>query len=456
MSTHRSLLLVVALASLGLGLVACSPSSEAPNASTVTSSDWYTGRVIYEINLPEFSPDGTLDGAIAGLDRLQGLGLEVVVLDPIHPRGGVSPTDTFTAHPYSVQDHLGVAAEIGGPAAFDRFLAAAHDRGIRVVLDMVLNHGAVDHVMMVDHPEYFARDAEGNLTRKIPTWRSIVDFAHDDPAVRGYHEQILKTWQARGVDGFRFLHANLQDHEYWRAVLGGMKRSHPEVYLLADAKNPALLEAGFDGIYKPQFFEASTFAIIDDMAQPGLQDDIWYAAVDTVYSIGARGTIFLEDRFLQRSAETFRWPLGQGYAAALMTLPGTPKLYNGQEWGVTTLPDLVQNAPLDPAAADAGWSALYEDLLALRTTVEALRIGEPRRLPAEKRELLVFTRETADETILVAVNFTDTGPEFDLPEDMARQNWREWTAGKFETEARPLSGKIRVEPCGYRVWSLDR
>ncbi|MBD3222008.1 hypothetical protein GF314_12285 [bacterium] len=456
MTAHRPMILLAAIGLVSIGLVACGTGPDDRAGNGPVSPEWFAGRVQYEVNVPEFSEDGTLDGVIPRLEGLDELGLEVLVLDPIHPRGGVSPADTFPAHPYSVMDHLAVAEDLGGLPAFERLVDAAHARGMRVVLDMVLNHGAIDHVAIVEHPEWFARDEAGEPTRTVDDWRTVADFVHQDPAVRAFHQQVLKTWLARGVDGFRFLHANLMSDDYWREILDGVRRSHPEAYLIADVKNPKFLDLGFDGIYKPQFFEASTFGILDDMAQLGLRDDIWYGAIDTVYGIGLRGTIFLEDRFLARATETFPWPLGKGYATVLLTIPGTPKLYNGQEWGISAQPRLTRGARLAPEQGHEGWAAHYRDLLRLRTGSEALRIGEARWIEAEERELMVYTREIPGETILVAANLTDTGPEFTLPDDLATARWHEWTDGAFADEAAVLEGEIRVGPCDYRAWRLAR
>ena len=456
MIEHRPTLLLATVIAVAIGLAACGDDPDETAGAAPNSPEWYAGRVQYEINVPEFSSDGTLDGVIPRLDALGALGLEVLVLDPVHPRGGLSPTDTFPAHPYSVADHLTVADDLGGMPAFARLVDAAHARGMRIVLDMVLNHGAIDHVAIVDHPEWFARDDGGALTRKIDAWRAVADFVHDDPGVRAFHRQVLQTWLARGVDGFRFLHANLMPDDYWQEILDGVRRSHPEAYLVADAKNPKFLDLGFDGIYKPQFFEAATFGILDDMAQLDLRDDIWYGAVDTVYGIGHRGTIFLEDRFLVRAAETFPWPRGKGYVAVMLTISGTPKLYSGQEWGLAARPRLIRARPLDPAQGHEGWAAHYRDLLRLRTGSEALRIGEARWIEAEERELMVYTRAAPGETILVAANLTNTAPRFTLPEDLAAARWHEWDGGAFAAKATSLGGEIQVEPCDFRAWRRAR
>lgn len=448
-TVRLAILVIIAL------LVGCSSQESAPSADTAaTDRDWYAGRVLYEINVPELGADGTLDGVIAQLDRLQDLGVQVLVVNPIHPRGANPDDPEAPSHPYAVADHLAVDEDLGGAPAFARFCAAARARGMRVILDMVLNHGAVDHVERSVHPDWFA-GADGGAERRITAWRTVVDFAHGDPAVLAYQETVLRTWLERGVDGFRCLHANLLPAASWQTLIGNLRRDHPALYLLADAIDPALLDLGFDGVYRPQLVQQAGFAYLDDMAQPGLQDDLWYGAVDTTINLGIRGTTFLEDRFGERAAVAFAWPRGRGFAAALLTLPGTPKLYNGQEWGCTERPRLATATPL-PADRDENWSRTYEDLLRLRTSSEALRIGEVRRIPVTERELLVFTRRTPDEHLLVAINLTDTAPVFPVPDDLAGLAWQEWREGRFAGDGQSIEGEQRVEPCGYRVWRASR
>jgi glycosidase len=278
-----------------------------------------------------------------------------------------------------------------------------------------------------------------------------VDFDHDHAGARDYLHRVLRTWARRGVDGFRCLHANLQDGDFWTGALAAARGVRPGLVFVADSKDPRHLAEGFDAVARPQFLETSSFAFLDDVAQLALNDGMWLAVVDTVFDTAGRGVIFLEDRFTRRATEAFPWPRGAGYAAALLTLPGHPQLYNGQEWGCRQQARLAGPSPLDRTVRHAGWEALYRDLLRLRAASEAVRRGESRRVPASNREILVYVRELPQETVLVAVNLSGSGPQFALPDDLAARRWRPWRDGAFG-EPRALAGPVDLEPFGWRAW----
>lgn len=443
---------VLAITALGI-LASCDQTSDSTESGP--DRDWYAGQVLYQINIPEFSAAGTLDAAIAHLDELRDLGIGVVVLNPIHPAGGAVP-DSIPAHPYAVRDHLAVDPSIGDVESFERFTAAAHARGLRVLLDMVLNHGAIDHVAMADHPDWFARDAEGRPTRKVASWRTVADFDHQHPGLQGYLRQVLATWVERGSDGFRCLHANLQGTEFWAESLVAARQLRPELYIVADSRDPRHFAEGFDAILRPDYLEASSFAHMDDFGQRGLEADLWFAVVDTVSNTTGRGMNFLEDRFSQRAVESFPWPRGTGYVVGLLTLPGHPMLYNGQEWGCAQLPRLYDAVPLDRHARDERWEPLYRDLLALRAASAAIRTGDARQLTSPDRGLLAFTRETGAEMVLVLANCSDYRPEVELPPALASREWQRWQGQEFAARSESLGARVAVDPCQWQAWRAVR
>jgi glycosidase len=450
MNSRRFALLATSPALAVLVLLA-SCSQPADHVDPRPDRGWYTGQVLYQITIAEFSEAGTFDGAIPHLGELRDLGISVVVLNPIHPAGG-AVADSVPAHPYAVRDHLAVDPALGDVAAFERFVEAAHASGLRVLLDMVLNHGATDHVAAAEHPDWFTRDDQGQPVRKVAAWRTVADLDQQHPDVQDYLDLVLATWIERGVDGFRCLHANLQDGEFWTATLAAARQSHPGLYVVADSRDPRHLDEGFDAILRPDYLEASAFAHMDDFGQRGLEGDLWFAVVDTVLQTTGRGMNFLEDRFSRRAVESFPWPKGAGYVAALLTLPGHPLLYNGQEWGCAQPPRLFDAVPLDRDTRDQRWEPLYRDLLALRAASVAIRTGDARRLISPDRGLLAFTREANDELVLVLANCSDHRPEVTLPPALASRQWQRWQGDGFATQPVSLGPLVAVDPCQWQAW----
>jgi alpha-amylase len=307
-------------------------------------------------------------------------------------------------------------------------------------------------VAIADHPDWFTRDGQGQLTRKVAAWRTVADFDQQHPGVQQYLRQVLATWIDRGVDGFRCLHANLQDTAFWTEALARARQLRPELYIVADSRDPRHFAEGFDAILRPDYLEASSFAHMDDFGQRGLETDLWFAVVDTVSNTTGRGMNFLEDRFSRRATESFPWPKGAGYVAGLLTLPGHPMLYNGQEWGCAQPPRLFDAVPLDRDTRDERWEPLYRDLLALRATSAAIRTGDARQLTSPDRGLLAFVRETDTELVLVLANCSDYRPEVELLPALASRQWQRWQGQEFATGYESLGPRVTVDPCQWQAW----
>ncbi len=417
--------------------------------------DWFMGQTLYELHLRAFSSSGDLDGATQELDRLSDLGVANLVLAPIFPTGEPERPGEL-GNLYAVRDHEAVADEFGDLAALQRFVAAAHERGLGVLLDVVLPVAAVNHVQMDEHANWFRRDATGALTRKMPRWSGIADFDFDNAEVREYLEGTLKHWvRESGVDGFRCALATLAPDDFWQALILNLHEAHPDVVFVAESADPRSLELGFLAIYASGLKERIDECRMEDMAEPGLTEELWLALSATADLSGPNQTtvIYLEDHFSPRSSTLYRWPYVRGYAAFLMTVPGTPQLLMGQE-----IADRSPATPSEPwsvawAEGNPDYLDLYTDVTRLRGSSAVLRRGSLERIHAEHPDVLVYTRSLDGEMMLCAVNLSDLRPTFRLPPDLAARPWHEWREGQFHPVAEAsMQGELTVDPTGYRVW----
>ncbi len=449
MNRRRPLLAAALLALLLVAATSCSRPEPTASEPSTTS---LVGEVLYQLTVAEFSPQGTLAAVIPHLDTLRDDGVRVLVLNPIHPAGGVLD-DQGRPHPYAVTDHLAIDPALGSDADFTRLLEAAHARGMRILVDMVLNHGAVDHVEITRHPAWFVHDADGRPTRRVTAWRNVVDFDHGNPDVCRYLDLVLESWARRGCDGLRFLHANLQHGDFWQERLARLRAAFPDLYLIADSHDPRHLDQGFDAVVNPGFLGAARFAFVDDVAQHGLAASMWHAVADTARGGLGRDIFFLEDRFSRRTAELFPWPRGAGYVACLLTLPGHPLLYNGQEWGCAQPASLQGAVPLDRATGHAEWEPHYRSLLRLRASSEAVRLGQAAHIPTLRQDMLAYLRRHGAETVLVAVNLTNDAPRFALPDSLRDRRWQPWVRDRFGAPV-SLPSEVQLEPCDWQAWRL--
>ena len=160
---------------------------------------WVQDAVAYEVNIRQYTPEGTFNAFRPELKRLQEMGVDVLWIMPIHPIGEKARSGQLGSY-YAVRDYKAVNPEFGSPEDFKALVDEAHKLGMYVILDWVANHTAPDHPWVDAHPEWYTRDDAGNLVPPVPEWADVVDLdfaqrplwdamidamAHWGPRVRG-------------------------------------------------------------------------------------------------------------------------------------------------------------------------------------------------------------------------------------------------------------------------------
>lgn len=133
----------------------------------------YRHLVIYEIYVRNHGPNGTFADVEADLPRLKSMGVDVVWFMPIHPIGRVQRKGSLGS-PYAISDYTQINPEYGSKADFARLVETAHSLGLKVMIDVVYNHTAVDSVLVREHPEWFHQDEQGRPFTTVPDRKSVV------------------------------------------------------------------------------------------------------------------------------------------------------------------------------------------------------------------------------------------------------------------------------------------
>lgn len=397
------------------------------------SPAWIRDAVLYQLNLRHFTPEGTLAAAGARLPRLRDLGIDVVWLMPVHPIGEVNRKGALGS-PYAVRDHRAVNPEFGTLDDLLAFVARAHALGLRVLLDWVANHTAWDHVLVHEHPEWYARDWKGDF-RPTPwwDWSDVIDLDYGVEGPADWMIDAMVYWvREADVDGFRCDVAGFVPTPVWERARRELEAVKP-VVLLAEWEDRELHRAAFDASYAWSWYEA-----VRDIAR-GRADVTalfrYYSGHQRAYPRHALRMTHVENHDRNAWDGSQFEVFGDALEAAVVLSvvgEGIPLLHNGQEAGNPRRLAFFERDPIAWRPHPLG--ELYRDLFALKHRTRALwngAHGAPMvRVPndAEPR-VLSFVRRGARDAVLALFNLSPEPVRVGFGEGPHRGSWERVLAG---------------------------
>ena len=368
--------------------------------------------VLYEMNVRQLTPEGTLRAATSKLPFLKDLGVDAVWLMPVYPIGEAGRKGSLGSY-YSIRDYCAVNPELGTMADFDAFVAEAHRLGMRVLLDWVANHTARDARWVTERPaDWYERDAAGEPV--VPNgWDDTAKLNYANRAVWQGQIDAMRFWLAEhGVDGFRCDMAMLVPTAFWQEAAAQLREVKHNLFMLAEAEQADLFDRAFDACYAWEFHH-----IVNDIAQGRRR--VWdlrnylYADRDR-YPRSAMRLMFTSnhDENSWNGSEFRRLGDAAGIMAALtFVLPQSmPLVYTGQEFGYDHSFAFFDRDPMvDPRPGR--FTELYRLLCLLKHRNRALQAGERGGSFVEiennaKDCLMTFVREVEGNRVLCVMNLS--------------------------------------------------
>jgi cyclomaltodextrinase / maltogenic alpha-amylase / neopullulanase len=358
------------------------------------------------------------------LDHIVGLGANALQLGPVF--------DSET-HGYDTRDHFRIDPRLGDEDDLRHLIAAAHDHGVKVVLDGVFNH------VGRSFPRFIAAEAgdeeaarwfrpEGDGWADFEGHGALVLLDHDSSEVRDHVIAVMRHWLDLGIDGWRLDVAYAVPAPFWRAVADAVHESHPHAWLMGEVIHGDYVrfveESGLDSVTQYELWKAIWSSLND--ANPfelawslGRQRDMVASFLPTVF-IGNHDTT--------RIASSLTDPRHLPHAlVVLLTAGGIPAIYAGDEEGFTGVKedraggdDAVRPPfPDDPS----GLSPLGEPILRLHQRLISLRRRKPWLVDGVYEQVrldddaLVYrmTARSGDDSILVALNMSERAIEVEVP-----------------------------------------
>ena len=427
------------------------------------SDDWVKDAIIYEIFPRSYSKNGTFKEIEEDIPRLKELGVNVIWLMPIHPIGEVKRKGKYGS-PYSIKDYYAINPEYGTAEDFKSLVETAHKNGIKVIIDLVINHTAWDNKLIFEHPEWYVKNENGEIISPNSDWTDVADLNYDNQELRKYMIEMMKYWVREfDIDGYRCDVAELVPTDFWEEAREELEKIKP-VLMLAEGSLPEQHIKAFDLTYSWNVYDALS-RIIRKGHLPSVLDNV-LESERYKFPKGSLRLRFNENHDKPRAVKFFGEDGALVSALIVNTIPGVPLIYNGQEYGDTTGLSLFEKVTMSrDTVSERGrrFYSFYKKLLNFRKNSLALKRGEMIRAKTlNDDKVYAFWRKFKDETVLVVANLSTWGVTTKLEiDDVLKKKIKNgkvrfydvFEEKTFEIDADKFVN-FKLEPFGFKLINL--
>ncbi len=412
------------------------------NDAAEVSQDKYNS-VVYELNIRQATPEGTFAAAERYLPELKKMGVDIVWLMPIHPIGVDGRKGSLGSY-YSISDYEAVNPEFGDIESFDRFVAAAHDLGLKVIIDWVANHTSRDAKWWKEgRKDWYVLDEESGLPIVQYDWTDIAKLDYANADMREAMTSAMLFWIGRGVDGFRCDVAYEVPIDFWQQAFARIREAAPDVYLLAEGEKTFLHDSAFDTTYGWDLHHLMNAIARGEKSAADLRA---YVESDAAaYPAPAMRLMFTSNHDENSWSGSEFERMGDAaatFAALTFVLPqGQPLIYTGQEIGLDRRLEFFEKDTVDGLTdpqCGAGWRELYTDLCRLRHTNAALSAGEDIApmvyMEGAPEDVMAFTREKDGRAVFCLFNLS-AEPQTVVVTDSVAGGYKTLTGGEYALTA---------------------
>jgi glycosidase len=427
------------------------PLPQPPTQSEVKHPDWSKNTVIYEVNIRQFSKEGTFKGFARDLPRLKAMGVDAIWLMPVNPIGIKNRKGPLGSY-YSVRDYMTINPEFGTMEDFKALVSAVHAQGMKIILDWVPNHTSWDNALTKTNPEYFMHDSLGKFV-SVFDWTDVVRLDYTNPALRNYMIRTLKWWlKETDIDGFRCDVAHMIPVDFWdqcRVALDSVK----PIWFVAEADQPFLHQKAFDVSYDWKFHHIMNEIAQGKMPASAVKDH--FAWVDTTYPGGSYLMQFTSNHDENSWNGTEFERMGEGarsFAVLSATVNDMLLIYNGQESAFNRRLKFFEKDSI--SWGDYTLTDFYKKLIDLKKRNKALWNGsEGARMQfistGQDSSALAFIRIKDDNKVLAIFNLRPKEVKIELRSDLIPGSYSELFSGTNQSLGR--KAKFTLKPWEYLV-----
>lgn len=428
-----------------------SPKQSTKDVAVNKHPAWIMQGNIYEVNVRQYTPEGTFNAFAKHLDRIKSMGVQTLWFMPINPISKFDRKGTLGSY-YAVSDYTGINPEFGTIADWKKLVQTIHAKGMKVIIDWVPNHTGGDHHWLKEQPDFFVKDSTGKAAMAVD-WADTRQLDYSNAVMQDSMINAMKYWLNKtGIDGFRCDVAWNVPGSFWSRCISQLKKVKPTIFMLAEGDRPYLSTSGFDALYPWDMFHMMIKVAAGE--RPAFALDSIKKKDDTAY---AKNTIQLyftsnhdENSWNKADYGVFPGASHAPFAVFTQTMVNSvPLIYGGQEEPVLRPLEFFEKDPISFGKFER--AKFYKTLLNLRKANPALAADAAFRKVAvgDANAIYAFVREKAGRKILVILNLSATEQSISVKDKNLQGNPYNVFMGNKE----PLTTKPwKIEPWGYVVY----
>ena len=419
-------------------------------------ADWIANTNIYEVNIRQYSVEGSFNAFAISLPRLKDMGVEILWIMPIHPIGKINRKGTLGSY-YSISDFKTVNPEFGTADDFNNLIKLAHEMGMKVIMDWVANHAAWDNVWTKNHPEYFVRDEAGNFTTPYD-WTDVIQIDHSNDKEQDAMIDAMQYWVTDfDIDGFRADLAHLTPLAFWHKARTAIEPLKPDLFWLAESEDINYHEV-FDATFTWEWMHSTESFYKSNSSLTTLYEVL--AKYNTEFPETAHRMYFTSNH----DENTWNGTGQEKYGDMLKCLTvfsctcnGIPMIYSGEE-----MPNLKRLQFFEKDAID--WNGkyqlhdFYKTLLTLRKTNPALRSADEavstfHIITEGGKNIMAFLRKNEMHEVLVFLNLSNDVSGFTIKDQLVNAVYK----NVFTATELPLQpgSFLKMQPWDYLVFERE-
>jgi glycosidase len=402
--------LFVPLAALVLLFTACKEQGTSVNtAGNATFPEYIKQSNIYEVNVRQYTPEGTFKAFEANLPRLKEMGVDILWFMPITPISKVDRKGELGSY-YAVADYTAINPEFGTLDDWKNLVNKAHELGFKVITDWVANHTGADNRWMQSNPDFFVKKADGTYAFAFD-WSDTRDLNYQNPLLHDSMISAMKFWLTETkIDGFRCDVAGEVPRSFWQRCIKELKTIKPDIFMLAEADVAWIHDAGFNASYGWDGF-AKMKKVAAGEASAKVLDTVLLKLAET-YTPDYIKMYFTsnhdENSWNKADYATMPGEVHAPFAVLTQTWKNTlPLIYSGQEEPFLDSISFFYKDTITFGKYQR--AAFYKTLLALRKSTPALATDAAFNKLASSNDdaVYAYTREKDGKKVLVVLNLSN-------------------------------------------------